>query len=82
MVIQSTLNNMSQFYENIIEAKEQDVKIQPNEKRKYFKSIAIQNLLTAQDYIPISIDITKEVTFSSQGSETSPKVESLAIFYD
>ena len=34
-VINFALNNMSQFDENMIKAKEQDVKIQPSEKRNY-----------------------------------------------
>ena len=52
-VIKFTLNNMSQFDENMIEVKEQYVKIQPSEKWKYFKSIVLQNLLSAHGRLPL-----------------------------
>ena len=44
---------MSQYYENMIEAKEQDVNIQPSEKCNHWKSIALKNLFIAHDNIPI-----------------------------
>ena len=52
-VIQFTLKNTSYFYEKLIEAKEQDFKIQPSEKWKYCELIPLQNLFIENHCLPI-----------------------------
>ena len=51
--IQFTLKNMLQFDKNMIELKEQDVKIQPSEKLNYCESIVLQNILSAHYCLPL-----------------------------
>ena len=44
---------MSKVYAKMIEAKEKYVKFYSSEKRGYYKSIALQNLLSEHDHLTI-----------------------------
>ena len=52
-VVQFVLNDMSQIFYKMVEAKEQYIKIHSTKKWNYFASITLQNLFSAHDNLPI-----------------------------